>query len=247
MSQAWNASQYINHASFVAEHGSPVLDLLNPKLGERILDLGCGDGALTQDIEQMGASVHGVDSSESMIEAAQKRGLSAEVMSGDSLSFHNEFDAVFSNAALHWMINEESVLSGVSNALKPNGRFVGEFGGQGNVGALVNAMTKVFESHAEFGEFVNPWYFPSVEEYKQKLQDHGFHIHYIELIPRPTPLESGIGEWLKIFSNGITKNLNPKQNDQFLNEVEYLVKPHLFIEGQWVADYVRLRFSAQKV
>ena len=247
MSQAWDANQYVNHASFVAKYGSPVLDLLNPKSGERILDLGCGDGALTRDIEKCGASVHGVDSSQSMIEIAQKRGLSAEVMSGENLTFKKEFDAVFSNAALHWMTSEESVLRGVSNSLTSNGRFVGEFGGEGNVAALVSAMSSVFASHPEFGEFINPWYFPSVEEYQQKLQNNGFNVHYIELIPRPTLLDSGIGKWLKIFSNGITKNLNQEQKSKFLNEVECLAKPHLFVEGKWVADYVRLRFFAQKV
>ena len=152
MSQAWNASQYVNHASFVAEHGSPVLDLLTPKSGERILDLGCGDGALTQDIAKSGAIVHGVDSSQNMIKAAKQRGLSAEVMSGDNLIFNNQFDAVFSNAALHWMTNKDSVLHGVANSLKSNGRFVGEFGGQGNVATLVNAMNRVFKHHSEFGD-----------------------------------------------------------------------------------------------
>lgn len=247
MSQQWSANQYIDHASFVADHGLTVLKLLNPKQGERILDLGCGDGALTQDIKKMGATVHGVDSSQSMIKAALARGLSAEVMSGDKLTFMKEFDAVFSNAALHWMVNADTVLNGVFNALKPNGRFVGEFGGEGNVGALVHMMSAVFQNHPEFGVFKNPWYFPSTEEYRQKLQNNGFKVHYIELIPRPTPLSSGLKEWLKIFTNGITRDLNVEQNERFLNEVEDLVRPRLFVNGQWVADYVRLRFSAQKV
>ncbi len=247
MNQKWNAKQYINHASFVAEHGLPVFGLLNPKPDERILDLGCGDGALTQDIANTGASVHGVDSSASMIEATQNRGLSAEVLSGDDLTFNNEFDAVFSNAALHWMTNVDAVLSGVYNSLTVGGRFIGEFGGQNNVGALVNAMQKVFESHPEFGEFDNPWYFPSAEEYRQKLQSNGFHVHSLELIPRPTPLKSGVQEWLKMFSNGITENLHQEQLSTFLNEVEELVRPHLFINSQWIADYVRLRFCAEKI
>lgn len=247
MSQTWNANQYADHASFVSEQGLPVLKLLNPKSGERVLDLGCGDGALTQNIEKNGANVHGIDSSPDMIEAAQNRGLSATVMNGDQLSFNNEFDAVFSNAALHWMTNADAVLSGVSGALKTGGRFVGEFGGQGNIEALVNAMKTVFENHPEFGQFENPWYFPSVEEYQQKLRNHGFKVKYIELIPRPTPLVSGVKEWLKTFSNGIRKNLNQEQNDIFLNEVETLVEPHLLIKGQWIADYVRLRFFVQKL
>ncbi len=247
MNQTWNANQYVNHASFVAEHGLPVLELLNPKEGERILDLGCGDGALTQDIEKFGAIVHGVDSSLSMIETALKRGLSAEVMSGDNLTFKNEFDAVFSNAALHWMTSSDTVICGVCNSLKAGGRFVGEFGGQGNVGALVSAISEVFEKYPEFGKFQNPWYFPSTEEYQEKLRNNGFSVQYIELISRPTPLNSGIKEWLKIFSNGIIGNLDQYQKDIFLGEVEQLVQPNLFIDGEWVADYVRLRFFAQKV
>ena len=167
-------------------------------------------------------------------------------MSGDSLTFNNDFDAVFSNAALHWMTNVDSVLLGVFNSLKPNGRFVGEFGGQGNVGALVSAMERVFLNHPEFGQFRNPWYFPGVEEYSHKLKEHGFIVHYIELIPRPTALDSGVREWLKIFSNGIAINLNPAQKEIFFDEVENLVRPHLLIEGQWIADYVRFRFFAQK-
>lgn len=247
MTQTWDADQYVNHASFVATHGLPVVELLNPKEGERILDLGCGDGALTLEIEKIGATIYGVDSSASMIETAVKRGLTAEVVSGDSLTFKNEFDAVFSNAALHWMTNSDAVISGVHKSLKTGGRFVGEFGGRGNIDSLTNAMTEVFKEHPEFGEFQNPWYFPSVEEYENKLRNNGFNVLYIELIPRPTPLNSGVKEWLNIFSNGIIGNLNQDEKELFLNEVEKLAKPYLFNNGEWVADYVRLRFYAQKV
>lgn len=246
MSQTWNAGQYVNHASFVAQHGLPVLDLLGPKSGERILDLGCGDGALTADIAKSGAVVHGVDASPSMVAAARERGLSAEVMSGDQLDFHSQFDAVFSNAALHWMTNADSVLAGVHRVLKPGGRFVGEFGGEGNVAVLVNAMRAVFDRHPGYGEFHNPWYFPSVEDYGQKLQRAGFQVHYIERIPRPTPLNTGVRTWLEIFSNGITRHIPKNRLDEFLDEVETLVRPHLYVDDQWVADYVRLRFVAHK-
>lgn len=247
MKQQWNASQYMENASFVAAHGAPVLELLNPQKNEIILDLGCGDGALTKDIERLGATVHGVDSSPSMIETAKARGLSARVMSGDELNFSNEFDAVFSNAALHWMIRSDAVIQGVFNALKPGGRFVGEFGGKGNVAVLVKAMESVFETHADFGAFQCPWYFPSNDEYQAKLDQHGFQVQYIELIPRPTPLKTGVKEWLKLFSNGITSGLNDQQRETFLTEVEQLVRPELLNNETWVADYVRLRFKAQKV
>lgn len=246
MTQTWNADQYSHHAPFVATYGEQVLALLCPVEGQRILDLGCGDGFLTEKIQALGARIHGVDASTSMIRAAQKRGLSAEVTSGEALNFVDEFDAVFSNAALHWMKNSTEVISGVHRALKPKGRFIGEFGGEGNVRALVNAMETVFRHHPDFGEFINPWYFPSVGEYKAALENQGFVVDYIELIPRPTPLESGIVEWLKIFSNGITRHLSPSQMSSFLTEVEELLKPLLLVDNQWMADYVRLRFSASK-
>lgn len=246
MTQTWNADQYSHHAPFVATYGEQVLALLGPVEGQRILDLGCGDGFLTEQIQASGADVHGVDASASMIRAAQKRGLSAEVASGEALNFVDEFDAVFSNAALHWMKNSAEVISGVHRALKPKGRFVGEFGGEGNVEALVNAMKAVFRHHRDFGEFVNPWYFPSVSEYQSALENQGFLVDYIELIPRPTPLESGIVHWLNIFSNGITGHLSPSQISRFLTEVEELLKPVQFVNNQWMADYVRLRFSATK-
>ncbi len=247
MKQSWNAKKYIDNASFVADHGNPVADLLDPKEGERILDLGCGDGALTAQIETLGASVHGVDASPSMVDSAINRGLSAEVGSGDSLTFQNEFDAVFSNAALHWMKDYESAIGCVYSALKPNGRFIGEFGGEGNVLSLVQAMEKVFSDNESFGNFVNPWFFPAAEFYKSQLEKAGFRVNYIELIPRPTPLASGVSEWLKLFANGIVSHLTEDQKKLFLKKVERLVKPDLFKDGEWVADYVRLRFSATKV
>ena len=247
MSQIWDADKYVNHASFVASHGEPVVELLQPRKGERILDLGCGDGALTKKLEGFGASMHGVDSSPSMIETAQKRGLSAEVLNGESLHFSNEFDAVFSNAAIHWMKDHQQVIQGVHKALKAQGRFVGEFGGEGNIHALISAMQFVFDSHQDFGDFVNPWHFPSVEKFKANLEINGFSVTYIELIPRPTTLESGVQEWLKIFSNGITTDLNEAQKAIFLTEVEERLKPKLFRDNQWIADYVRLRFSAVKI
>lgn len=247
MSQKWDANQYIDHASFVAEYGLPVLSLLNPVAGERILDLGCGDGSLTKIIKDFGVDVHGIDSSQSMVDKALSRGLSAETMSGERLTFQQEFDAVFSNAALHWMLDVDSVLTGVHQALRPNGRFVGEFGSYGNVQTLVEAIDDVFKRYPEYGNFVNPWYFPTIEEYQNKLEEHGFKVQSIEIIARPTPLQSGLQEWLKIFAAGIIENLDLRQQELFLNAVEEITKPHLLIDNQWIADYVRLRFSAQKI
>jgi len=246
--QTWNAQQYINHASFVPQLANPVLDLLHPKSGETILDLGCGDGTLTLKIAEDGAKVQGIDSSDSMIEAAQQRGLLAEVGNGENLQFNCQFDAVFSNAALHWMPDYHAVISGVNRALRDKGRFVGEFGGQGNISALIEAMQALFAQHPEFGEFKHPWFFPSATEYQQALEARGFQVSYMELIPRPTPLKTGVREWLKIFARQITEGLNEEQKETFYQEAESLLKPVLYTEEDgWVADYVRLRFAASKV
>lgn len=247
MTQVWNADQYVDNASFVAELGNPVVSLLGPKKFERILDLGCGDGTLTKELEKSCAYVHGVDFSESMVTKAIGRGLSAEVCNGEALTFNNEFDAVFTNAALHWMKNYDGVIQGVAKALKSQGRFVGEFGGYGNINTLVKAMKTVFANNTEFGEFINPWFFPDIETYCSALERGGFNVESMELIDRPTPLATGVKEWLKLFAVGITKNLDAKQMEIFLDETIDIVKPQLYsLDKGWVADYVRLRFSARK-
>ena len=247
-SQNWDVQQYRENASFVPQLGIPVIELLAPQKGEKILDLGCGDGKLTLAIKKYGCNVLGIDSSITMVNAAKQLGLNAKVLSGESLNFNQEFDAVFSNAALHWMPNAHRVAAGVYQALKPNGRFVGEFGGQGNIQHLVNTMSAIFQDFPEFGEFKNPWYFPSVEEYSKVLTKAGFNIEYIELIPRPTPLSNGVNQWLKIFANGITSNLSNEQQEIFIKEAETRLYPLIFSESKgWVADYVRLRFKAVKL
>ncbi len=245
--QSWDVAQYRESASFVPKLGTPVIELLAPQAAERILDLGCGDGKLTLAIQQYGCEVLGIDSSREMVNEARKLGLEAQVLSGESLNFNQEFDAVFSNAALHWMLNAEQVLQGVYQALKPQGRFVAEFGGQGNIQHLVTVMSAIFQDYPELGKFKNPWYFPSVEAYSEILIKAGFTIEYINLIPRPTLLRDGITQWLKIFANGIIRDLSDKQQEFFLKEAEKRLYRLIFSESQgWVADYVRLRFKAVK-
>ncbi|SJL84223.1 class I SAM-dependent methyltransferase [Vibrio palustris] len=247
-SQQWNAKQYQQDANFVSDFGRSVSDLLNPQANEAILDLGCGTGELAEQIAQSGAQVYGVDASASMVQAMQQRGLQAEVMSGDALTFPASFDAVFSNAALHWMTDYQAVLRGVNKALKPNGRFVAEFGGAGNIQALTTAMKEVVAANPEMGDFRNPWYFPTAEEYQKQLEAHGFKVHSIELFARPTPLKSGVEAWLKIFANHIISGMPPALEETFLRETAQRVEPQLYSAEQgWVADYVRLRFHAEKV
>ena len=243
----WDATQYVEHASFVAKLGSPVLSLLDPVAGESILDLGCGDGTLTLKLSEMGVDVVGVDFSKSMVDAAKASGLSAEVCSGDKLAYDQVFDAVFSNAALHWMTDYQAVIAGVHHSLKAGGRFVAEMGGAGNIAGLLDAMKKVFDSDTSLGEFVNPWFFPDAALYKDALETGGFDVEYIELISRPTPLSSGVIQWLKTFANAICKNLDDRQKDRFYNDVSRMLKPVYYTdENGWVADYVRLRFKARK-
>ena len=211
--QNWNAEQYQTDASFVARLGSPALQLLAPQSGEKILDLGCGDGDLTLQIQNHQCEVLGIDSSQEMIATAKQKGLNAKVLSAEDLNYHETFDAVFTNAALHWVSDIDLVVANVYSSLKSGGRFVGEFGGQGNIKSLIDMMSETFQELADLGEFNNPWYFPSVEEFTIVLEQAGFEVSYIELIPRPTVLKSGINAWLEIFANGITNHLSSQKKE----------------------------------
>jgi len=244
-SQPWNPTQYARNARFVADLGMPVVELLAPQSGERILDLGCGDGALTVKLAKLGCNVIGVDASPEMIAAAQTLGLNAQVMAGQNLHFDNEFDAVFSNAALHWMPNPDSVIAGVHRALKPGGRFVAEMGGYGNVAAIVTAIESALAARGI--TVANPWFFPRSEDYQRLLEISGFTVEHITLFPRPTPLPGDVGGWLGTFAESYTAALPAADRKGFIAEVVEALRPVLVdAQGVWVADYVRLRFSAKK-
>ncbi len=243
--QHWNPKQYALNARFVSDLGMPVVELLSPQPGERILDLGCGDGALTVKLLNYGCEVVGVDSSPEMVAAAQELGLDARVMEGQSLQFNNEFDAVFSNAALHWMKEPEAVIEGVWRALKPGGRFVGEFGGYGNVSAIVTAIESALASRGL--AVPSPWFFPRPEEYRKLLEASGFAVQNIGLIPRPTPLPGDVSSWLETFAQPYTSVMSAGEKPCFIAEVVEALRPVLCgANGNWEADYVRLRFSATK-
>ena len=246
MAQSWNAEDYVGKASFVPDLGLPVFDLLKVRSGEAILDLGCGDGGLTLRLQQAGAVVRGIDASPEMVAMATRRGVVAQVGSGEELGFDAEFDAVFSNAALHWMKDADAVIAGVWRALKPGGRFVGEFGGKGNMDSVIVAMKRVFTANPEFGVFEDPWYFPSALEYRTALEAGGFRVESVEWFPRPTELDIGVVEWLQIFGNGIIGHLDPDQRADFFQQVLELLGPDARAECGWKADYVRLRFFATK-
>ena len=190
--QHWSARRYAKTAHFVPELGAPMLDLLAPRAGERVLDLGCGDGVLTESIVASGATVMAVDAAPDMVAAARARGIDARVMRGQDLTFEREFDAVFSNAALHWMRPPEAVLSCVRRALKPGGRFVGEMGGHNNTAAIVVALSAVLGRRGRDAHQLSPWYFPSAGAYREKLEAAGFSVEDIRIIPRPTALPTSI-------------------------------------------------------
>ena len=224
----------------------PVIELLNPQENENILDLGCGDGTLAVEIKKLNSKVVAVDLSESMVAKTKEKGIQASVMSATELTFENEFDAVFSNAVLHWVKDTDKSIKKISNSLKANGRFIAEFGGYGNIKFLTDAMQQVFAQHDEFGTFHNPWNFPKDTEYKQLLEDNDFHVEYIELISRPTKIDD-ISNWLDVFANGIISHLTQKQQSLFKEEVREILKPKIYFEKDgWVADYVRLRLKAYK-
>ncbi len=248
--QTWNAASYATNAAFVPELGQPVLDLLQPKAGEQILDLGCGDGVLTEKLVTLGARVTAVDASANMVTAAKKRGLDAHIMDAVALTFEEEFDAVFSNAVLHWIKNDpDAAIASAYRALRRPGRFVGELGGHGCVAAINLALITALEKRGiKNAADVSPWYFPTVDDYAQRLERAGFKAESVQLIPRPTPLPTGMRGWLETFANPFCAVLPQEERGAFLDDATKMLRPVLCDQqGRWTADYMRLRFIARKL
>ncbi len=243
--QRWSAVDYGAHGRFVSDLGSPVLDLVAPQPGERILDLGCGDGALTAQLVARGGVVVGVDASAELLVAARERGLDVRRADARALPFVEEFDAVFSNAVLHWIDDLEPVLAGVRRALRPGGRFVGEFGGHGNVAAIATSLRAVASRRG--WPLTLPWRFPTVDEFEAQLVAAGFETSGLWLIPRPTDLPSGMADWLRTFANWAFRDAPEPERRAAFAEAEELLRPSLCdARGRWTADYVRLRFAARR-
>lgn len=248
MTQTWDAEVYQKNGAFVPALAEGVLDWLAPQPGERILDLGCGDGQLSARIAAAGATVTGLDASPQMAAAARSRGLIVHEASAESMPFGDHaFDAVFSNAALHWVRNHEAMLAEVRRVLKPGGRFVAEMGGIGNIASIQVALMAVLARHGFPGREDDVNYFPSPDVYRRRLERHGFEVERIELIPRPTPLpESGMAGWLATFRRGVLDTLPEDTRLPVVEETVVLLEPVLRDEdGKWTADYVRLRFIAR--
>lgn len=248
-SHAWSADGYARDAPFVSALGAPLIDVLDPRAGERVLDLGCGDGELAAVIAGRGASASGIDASSSMIDAARARGIDARVGDGQRLGDHFEsrtFDAVFSNAALHWMPDAGAVLDGVRHVSKPGARFVGEAGGHGNVAAVATALLAALAERDIDGAARWPWRFPTADEWRADLERHGFEVDDCRLVPRPTPLPTGIDGWLVTFADPFLAGLDDAGREAVRDRVAELLAPSLRDgSGRWTADYVRLRFVAR--
>jgi SAM-dependent methyltransferase len=228
-SMTWEPALYDAVHSYVSDYGRNLVDLLAPKTGERILDLGCGTGTLTHQIAQRAASVVGIDSSPEMVGQARQNYPKLDFRLADVRRFipPEQFDAVFSNAVLHWIQPPGDAIATVRKALKPGGRFIAEFGGKGNITSIIEA--------AGF----NPWYFPSIGEYSSLLEQNGLVVTNAALFDRPTSLEGdgGMREWLAMF-------FKPPLPATDVARIESALRPKLYREGVWYIDYKRLRISA---
>lgn len=250
MNRDWNPDLYQSSHSFVWEYGRDLLALLAPQSGERILDVGCGTGQLTAEIAGAGADVVGIDNSAAMIAQARHNfpALRFDVQDVCSLPYREEFDAVFSNAALHWVERADDAAAAMARALKPGGRLVVEFGGRGNVRALLEALRLALKSrHGAEPERVNPWFFPSIGEYAALLERHGLEVTFATLFDRRTPLEGGsrgLANWFAMFGAPLTGEL---RQPEFVRLVEEFAAASLLRDGVWSADYRRLRMVARKV
>ncbi|KAB8329914.1 methyltransferase domain-containing protein [Scytonema tolypothrichoides VB-61278] len=249
----WNAELYDSKHSFVSELAANLVELLSPKPGECILDLGCGTGHLTDKIASLGSEVIGIDSSVTMIEQARKNypQLDFDVVDARKLAYTEKFDGIFSNAVLHWIKEAEEVVVGINRALKPGGRFVAEFGGKGNVNAIITAIFNALQKAGyPTDTALNPWYFPSIGEYGSLLEKHGFQLTYATLFERLTPLEDGeqgLQNWLKMFANSFLNGLSTDAQISTIIDIENQLRPSLYKNNTWFADYKRIRVIAVKL
>ncbi len=248
----WDTSLYDGKHSFVWKYAAGVIELLAPEAGERILDLGCGTGHLTKKIASVGADVTGIDHSRAMIEEARKLypDIRFEIADGNDFHVDEPFDAVFSNAALHWMKKPASVIRSVWDALKLSGRFVAEMGGKGNLEALHAAINNAVAARGmEPLEESSLLFFPSIGEYATLLERQGFRVTYAMHFDRPTPLDEGdrgLRNWIEMFGDKFIGIAPLELHEEIILEVEERLRPALYREGTWFADYRRLRISAVK-
>ena len=248
----WDTKLYEDKHAFVWEYGSNLIEILAPKEGESILDLGCGTGQLTNQIAETGAEVVGIDNSSEMIAKASTNypNLNFAIADGTNFAFEEQFDAVFSNAALHWIKPPEAAIECIQQVLKPGGRLVAEFGGKGNVEQIINAINEVIEENKyAIASLINPWYFPSIGEYSTLLEQAGLEVNYATLFERLTPLkggEEGMKNWLTMFAGSIIEDIKSDRSQKIIAAIEKKLSPNLWKDYTWFADYKRIRIIAKK-
>ena len=250
--KTWNPQLYQTSHAFVWQFGRDLLAMLLPKPGECILDVGCGTGQLTSEIAASGAQVVGLDQSPDMIATASRNFPEVRFEVGDiaAATSDGEFDAVFSNAALHWVKDQKGATAAMARALKPGGRLVFEMGGHGNIAQLWKAMAQAMsELNVPDSVDMTPRYYPSIGEYAPLLEGSGLQLTFAVLFDRPTPLEGGeqgLRNWLNMFANAASKLMSPEKYEEFVRRIEELARPALFHDGEWMVDYRRLRMIALK-
>lgn len=247
----WNANLYDQKHSFVSQFGEDLVQLLAPKQDEYILDLGCGTGDIAKKITDLGANVKGIDSSDNMIRQARDKypDIEFSVEDATELDYKNQFDAVFSNATLHWVQPPESALCCIYNSLKNQGRFIAEFGGEGNVQLITAEIKKqAYALGLPYHEERFPWFFPSIGEYATLMEKAGFKVTFANLFERPTPLKGtdGLRNWIDMFGKMMFEQLDHKILNQIIINVEKQLREIMFKEDTWIADYKRIRVVGVK-
>jgi trans-aconitate methyltransferase len=245
--QSWSPELYEKNARFVSHLADDIVKMLDPRPGERVLDIGCGDGYLTEKLASHGATLVGVDYSETLVEAARQRGIDARHGNGEDLQFDSEFDGAFSNAAMHWMLRADDTAAGVFRALKPGGRFVGEFAGARNAKIIRREIHAALERRGIDAGTIDPWYLPEEDEYRRVLSGAGFVIKYLKLFDRPVSIDYPLAQWIQTFGSPYIKALKNHDEQEFLSEISERARKELLQDdGKWTIDYTRIRFMAVK-
>lgn len=247
----WNAHLYDQNHSFVSKYGNSLIELLAPKQGEKILDLGCGTGDLAKKLYDIGVNIIGVDKSNNMIREAMGKYPNITFMVRDAidLSYNIEFDAVFSNATLHWVKQPKQALHCIYQSLKSGARFVAEFGGKGNVQIITDEIIHQFkELGIEYKLEQFPWYYPSIGEYTSLMEEIGFRVIFAQHFDRPTPLdgENGLKNWIEMFGSQMFESIDKDRKDYIITKVQNNLKEILYKDGNWIADYKRIRVIGVK-